>query len=119
MGDDVGGSAVEVLADVGGEIRRGGEEDESAGGCAADLEGAVGVGQHGGYGLLTLDELDACSGDDGAERIGDGAADDDGVGCESKAEKDDERGKQRLRGRWTAHGRKHERDSSVPPRERG
>ena len=48
-GDDVGGSAVEVLADVGSEASGGGEQDEAAGVGAADFEGAVRVGEHDGY----------------------------------------------------------------------
>ena len=44
-GDDGGAAAVEVLADAGGVGSGGGEENEAAGGGAADLVGAVLLGE--------------------------------------------------------------------------
>lgn len=78
------------MADVWSEGCGGGEQDEAAGSCAADLVGAVEAGEDERGDLLTLDELDAGAGDGSAERGGYFAAHDDGAGRESEEEQNGE-----------------------------
>ena len=90
-GDDGGAAAVEVLTDAGGVGSGGGEEEEAAGGGAADLVGAVHLGEGEGGDAFALDELDSDVAEWDAEGCGDGASDDDGFCGEGEEGRGEER----------------------------
>ncbi len=88
-GEEVERAGVEGCADL-YERRPGGEEEEAAGKIAADFEGAVGAGNGVADESGALDELDAGVWDGRAQRGGDAAVHDYGVGGRGEGEEQEE-----------------------------